>query len=232
MSRGLGDGASQRDFQRGGAWERLRPRRAVARWAAALAGMALLIAAALAGPAALFAQEDGGETEAAGSVTVILHPVGDFYVLPASAAPTTASALFGDVELSSLWKHRTGRDWIAYDPATGAEDFSIAGGDLLWIVVPRLQEIIVPLTESPVPPIHSITLTLRAGGGFYRVPEGSPTTAALLFGGTDVTVVWGYNSVSRAWDRSYDPVQNQGNFVIEADDLLWIEAPRAQTVGG
>ena len=232
MSRGLGDRSSQRDFQRGGAWERLRPRRPGARWTAVLAGMALLIAAALAGPAALFAQEAGGETEAEGSFTVILHPGGDFYVLPASAAPTTASALFGDVELTSLWKHRTGRDWIAYDPATGAEDFAIAGGDLLWIVVPSLQEIIVPLTESPVPPLRSITLTLRAGGAFYLVPEGAPTTAARLFGGTDVTIAWGYNNDSRVWDRSYDPAQNQGNFVIEAGDLLWIEAPQAQIVGG
>ena len=209
-----------------------RARRPGARLALVLAGAALLIAVALTGPASLSAEESGGVMETDPSVTVILNQAGDYYVMPAGAAPTTVTRLFEGVELTSLWKYTADREWVAYDPASGSNDFAIAGGDLLWIAAPRLQAISVLLTPSAAPPPRRIAIDLRAGGDFYRVPAGAPTTAARLFGDTDVAIVWQYNDGRRTWDRTYVPAQDRENFIIEAGDLLWVEAPRAQTVGG
>ncbi len=77
-----------------------------------------------------------------------------------------------------------------------------------------------------------IALTLRAGGGFYAVPAGAPTTAARLFKDTAVAIVWKYNRATRAWDLAYVPAQDREDFAIAGGDVLWVVAPRAQTVGG
>ncbi len=229
MRRGLG---SRRGSERDGAWERGRTRRFLARLTLVLAGVALLIAAAPPGPASLFGQEPGGAMAADRSVTVILPRGGDYYVVPAGAAPTTAAGLFSGVDVTSLWKYTADGDWIAYDPGSGSGDFAIAGGDLLWIAVPRIQAITVPVTDSAPPPPRPIALTLREGGGFYVVPAGAPTTAGHLFGGTDVAIVWQYDRATRAWDRAYEPAQDRDDFIITAGDILWVVAPRALVVSG
>ena len=77
-----------------------------------------------------------------------------------------------------------------------------------------------------------ITLTLRQGGDIVPVPAGAATTAAELFAGTDVTIVWQYNRATRAWDRSYLPATGRGGFPIAGGDVLWVVASRDQTVGG
>ena len=77
-----------------------------------------------------------------------------------------------------------------------------------------------------------IALTLRAGGGFYVVPAGAPTTAARLFKDTEVAIVWKYNRATRAWDLAYVPAQDREDFAIAGGDVLWMVAPRARTVGG
>ena len=64
------------------------------------------------------------------------------------------------------------------------------------------------------------------------VPAGTPTTAADLFGGTDVTIVWQYTPATRAWDRAYLPALGSGDFPIEPGDVLWVVVARAQSVGG
>ena len=58
------------------------------------------------------------------------------------------------------------------------------------------------------------------------------SAAADLFGATDVTIAWQYNRATRAWDRSYLPTLGRGGFAVEPGDVLWVVAPRAQTVGG
>lgn len=227
MGRGLGAGGGYA----GGSGARARL--PGGRWALALIGAVLLIAAALAAPAALFAQ-DPGETadDAPATVTLILDRGGDFYAVP-SGVDTTAARFFGEAEVTGAWKYAAGGDWIAYAPAAGAEEFPIVAGDVLWIVSPRIQAIAVPLTPGhTAPPLGPITLALRAGGGLYGVPAGTPTTAARLFGGTDVVVVWKYDRATRAWSFAYAPAQDRNDFVIEALDVLWIVSPRAQTVGG
>ena len=80
--------------------------------------------------------------------------------------------------------------------------------------------------------VSNLILVLRAGGDFVAVPAGAATTAADLFGGTDVTRVWKYNRLTRAWDLSYRPRLGSGGFAIEPGDILWVVTPRAQTVGG
>ena len=88
------------------------------------------------------------------------------------------------------------------------------------------QTFTVAVTRAAGP----ITLPLREGGDIVLLPAGVSTTAARLFGGTDVTVVWKYNRPTQAWDLSYLPALGFGGFPIEAGDVLWVVAPRAQTL--
>ena len=225
MERGLG---ASNGYAGGGARARLPG----ARWALALIGAALLIAAALAAPAALVAQ-DPGETaaDAPATVTLILDQGGDFYAVPSGVA-TTAARFFAGAEVTGAWKYTAGGDWIAYASGAGAEDYPVVAGDVLWIVAPRIQTLAVPLAPGyTAPPLGPITLALRAGGGLYGVPAGAPTTAARLFGGTDVVIVWKYDRAARAWGSAYVPAQGRNDFIVEALDVLWIVSPRAQTVG-
>ncbi len=57
-------------------------------------------------------------------------------------------------------------------------------------------------------------------------------TVPRLFGGMDVLLILNCNRALRAWDRTSAPAQSREDFVIEAGYLLWVEAPRGQTVGG
>ena len=59
----------------------------------------------------------------------------------------------------------------------------------------------------------------------------SGVTAPRLFGGMDVPLILNCNRALRAWDRTSAPAQSREDFVIEAGYLLWVEAPRGQTVG-
>ncbi len=164
-------------------------------------------------------------------ITLHLREGGGFVAVPAGAA-TTAADLFGGTDVGSVWQYnRATRAFDrSYRPDQGREDFPITGGDVLWVVAPRAQT----LTVAGTPVLHSgpITLVLREGGDYVAVPAGTPTTAADLFGGTDVTRVRKYNRATRAWDLSYVPAQDSGGFAIAPGDVLWVVAPRAQTVGG
>ena len=165
-------------------------------------------------------------------ITLDLRAGGDLVVVPVGAA-TTAADLFGGTDVTIVWQYnRATRAWDrSYLPALGSGGFPIAGGDVLWVVSPVEQTLPVAGTPPPAVPIAGpITLTLRAGGDLVPVPAGTPTTAADLFGGTDVTIVWQYNRATRAWDRSYLPALGSGGFPIAGGDVLWVVAPRALTV--
>ena len=164
------------------------------------------------------------------SIMLHLRQGSDMVAVPAGTA-TTAAALFGGAEVSSVWKYnRATRAWdLSYRPGRGG--FPIAGGDVLWVVAPVEQTLIAagtpPLDAAAAAPI---TLHLRQGGDMVAVPAGTATTAAALFGSAEVSSVWKYNRATRAWDLSYRP--GRGGFPIAGGDVLWVVAPRAQTVGG
>ncbi len=68
----------------------------------------------------------------------------------------------------------------------------------------------------------------RAGqllGDYCAAPAGAATTAADLFGGTDVAIVWQYHRVTRAKDRSYLAALGTGDFPIAGGDVLWVVSP-------
>ena len=113
------------------------------------------------------------------------------------------------------------------------------GSNLITIeVVPPdgtpTQIITVTVTRAAgePPAVDDITLALQEGGSFYVLPTGPSTTAARLFGDTDVTSVWKYNPATRAWDLSYLPVLGRDDFAIAPGDILWVVTPQTQTVGG
>ena len=85
----------------------------------------------------------------------------------------------------------------------------------------------VTVTRSRTDPI---ALSLRAGGDLVVMPAGVATTAADLFGESDVASVWLYSWRTRAWDYSYFPRLDRGNFAIAGGDVLWVVAPVAQTL--
>ena len=167
-------------------------------------------------------------------VTLNLRRGGDIVPVPAGTA-TTAAALFGGAEVASAWKYnRATRLWdLPYLPARGRGGFPILAGDVLWVVALAEQTLIVP----GAPPLDAaaagpIILNLRPGGDIVPVPAGTATTAAALFGKTDVSSVWKYNRATRLWDLFYLPSRGRGGFAIEPGDALWVVAPRAQTIGG
>ncbi len=108
---------------------------------------------------------------------------------------------------------------------------SLGTNDFLIALTPRdgtrVHSVTVTVTRLAFDPI---TLNLREGGDLVVVPAGAATTAADLFGGTDVAIVWQYNRASRAWDRSYLPALGGGGFPIAGGDVLWVVSPRAQTL--
>ena len=182
---------------------------------------------------------DGGPTQIV-TVTVTrsrtdpialpLRAGGDLVVMPAGVAATAAD-LFGESDVASVWLYsRATRAWdYSYFPRRDRGNFAIAGGDVLWVVAPVDQTLVVqgtPPASDPGP----IALTLRQGGDIVAVPDGVPTTAAALFGGTAVASVWKYNRATRAWDLSYLPARDRGGFDIAPGDALWVVTPRALTV--
>ena len=75
-------------------------------------------------------------------------------------------------------------------------------------------------------------MQLRAGGFLYAVTaEGPATTARALFGDA-VTIAWKYNADTGAWDASYIPSRSRSNFSINTGDILYVDSPIDQTVGG
>ena len=182
---------------------------------------------------------DGGPTQRV-TVTVTrsrtdpialpLRAGGELFAVPAGVA-TTAADLFRDTNVTSVWLYnRTTRAWDrSYIPGRGRDDLPIVGWDLLWVVAPADLTLVVqgsPPASDPGP----ITLTLRQGGDLVVVPAGAATTAAALFGETDVSSVWKYNRATRLWDLSYLPTRDRGDFPIAPGDALWVVSPRAQTV--
>ena len=172
-----------------------------------------------------------GDGPSSPGLTLDLRAGGDFVAVPAGAA-TTAADLFGGTEVTAVWQYNhTTRAWDrSYYPGPGLGGFAIAGGDVLWVVAPRSQTLALDGTPASASDPGPITLILRAGGDFVAVPAGAATTAADLFGGTEVTAVWQYNHTTRAWDRSYYPGPGLGGFAIAGGDVLWVVTPRAQTI--
>ena len=163
-------------------------------------------------------------------IALPLRAGGDLIVIPAGVAATAAD-LFGGTDVASVWLYgqRT-RAWDdSYFPSRDRDNFAITGGDVLWVVTPMAQTLVVQGTP-PAPDPGPIALTLRQGGDIVAVPAGRPTTAADLFGGTDVASVWKYNRAARLWDLSYLPAPNRGDFPIAPGDALWVVSPRAQTI--
>ncbi len=177
---------------------------------------------------------DGAVAAAPPGLTLDLRAGGDLVPVPVGAA-TTAADLFDGTDVTIAWQYnRATRAWDrSYLPALGRGGFPIAGGDVLWVVASVAQTLPVAGTPPPTAPVADpITLDLRAGGDLVVVPPGAATRAADLFDGTDVTVVWQYTRATRAWDRAYLPALGRGGFAIAPGDVLWVVAPRAQTVGG
>lgn len=172
------------------------------------------------------------EPHAPGSAVLTLCLGGDFFIVPAGVSTTTAD-LFGDTNVTSVWTYTDGWGWVAYEPSTGAEDFPIEAGDVLWIVAPSAQPLpVVVLLGSDPPPVGSgaILFTLREGNNLIAVPADAPTTAAGLFGATDVTIVWKYNRAARTWELSYFPALGCDS-AIAPGDVLWIVKPIEQSGG-
>ena len=182
---------------------------------------------------------DGGPTQIV-TVTVTrsrtdpialpLRAGGDLAVMPAGVAATAAD-LFGDTNVASVWLYsRATRAWdYSYFPRRDRGNFVIAGGDVLWVVAPVDQTLVVQGTP-PAPDPGPIALTLRQGGDIVAVPDGVPTTAAALVGGTAVASIWKYNRATRAWDLPYLPARDRGDFAIAPGDVLWVVTPHALTV--
>ena len=149
---------------------------------------------------------------------------------------TTAARLLDGTDVQVAWKYnRETRAWDrSYLPAIGFGGFDIAAGDALWVIAGSDQTLTVEGRPPPTaPPPRAITLAVREGSDLLVVPEGTPTTAAALFGGTDVQVVWKYHRAPRAWDQSYLPGPGFGGFDIAPGDGLWVDlAARADAGRG
>ena len=174
------------------------------------------------------------EPSAPSSGALPLRAGGDFYGVPVGVS-TTAADLAAGSNVTSVGAHTAERGWVVYEPSTGAEDFPIEAGDVLWIATPQAQTLFltVPLgIDTPPAESGAFRLALREGGNLFTVPAGAVGTVADLFDGTPVTIVWWYNRATRAWDLSYRPGRGQGDFPIASGDILWVVTPIAQTVGG
>ena len=89
-----------------------------------------------------------------------------------------------------------------------------------------------PVVEPDPEPDPVISMQLRAGGFLYAVTaEGPATTARALFGDA-VTIAWKYNADTGMWDVSYIPARTGSNFSINTGDILYVDSPIDQTVGG
>ena len=159
---------------------------------------------------------------------------------PAFAADTDAYAAAVSGPVESIVVGASPRD--ANDTVTirkGARTYAngtavplVRGTNLITVEVgppahTSLQRVTVTVTRSRTDPI---ALPFRAGGDLVVMPVGVATTAADLFGGTDVTSAWQYNRATRAWDRSYLPARGRGGFAIAGGDVLWVVSPENQTL--
>ena len=168
-------------------------------------------------------------------ITLELRDGSDLVIAPPGTA-TTAARLLDGTDVQVAWKYnRDTRAWDrSYLPAIGFGGFPIGAGDALWVIAGSDQTLTVEGARPPAgaQPPGPVTLAVREGSDLLVVPAGAPTTAAALFGGTDVQVVWKYDRASRAWDLSYLPGPGFGGFDIAPGDGLWVISPRAQTLGG
>ncbi len=78
----------------------------------------------------------------------------------------------------------------------------------------------------------AISMQLRAGGFLYAVTADGPSTTARALFGDAVTVAWKYNADTGMWDASYIPSRAGSNFTISTGDILYVNSPIDQTVGG
>lgn len=84
--------------------------------------------------------------------------------------------------------------------------------------------------EEPEPePV--ISIDLRAGGRIVAVTSSGPATTASALFGDAVNSAWKYNQDTGVWDVVYIPGRS-GNFSINTGDILYVDSPIDQTVGG
>ena len=84
---------------------------------------------------------------------------------------------------------------------------------------------------APEPEPQALSLTLRSGGFIYPVMgPGESVMASDLFGEA-ITIAWRYNPDSGMWDANYIPGRS-GDFTVTAGDILYVNSPIDQTVGG
>ena len=114
----------------------------------------------------------------------------------------------------------------------GTAVFRVSAGSGAGAIVDLIEIAIgEAASEEPEAPA-AISMTLRAGGFLYAVTaEGPATTARALFGDA-VMIAWKYNADTGAWDASYIPSRSRSNFSINTGDILYVDSPHDQTVGG
>ena len=77
----------------------------------------------------------------------------------------------------------------------------------------------------------AISIDLRAGGRIVAVTSSGPATTASALFGDAVNSAWKYNQDTGVWDVVYIPGRS-GNFSINTGDILYVDSPIDQTVGG
>ena len=115
-------------------------------------------------------------------------------------------------------------------PRSGVALFLITAGTAPN-AIEQTVEIQVGEAEAVEEAPDAISMDLRAGGRIYAVTSSGPqTTASALFGDA-VNSAWKYNQDTGAWDVVYIPGRS-GNFSINTGDILYVDSPIDQTVGG
>ena len=111
---------------------------------------------------------------------------------------------------------------------------SSAGTAVFEVTVPvgtsSISEIIVVAIGEAAAP-DAISLDLRAGGRIVAVTASGPQTTARALFGDAINSAWKYNQDTGAWDVVYIPGRS-GNFSINTGDILYVDSPIDQTVGG
>ena len=93
------------------------------------------------------------------------------------------------------------------------------------------SSIVITIGEVAPEAPEAISIDLRAGGRIVAVTSSGPqTTAAALFGDA-INSAWKYNQDTGVWDVVYIPGRS-GNFSINTGDILYVDSPIDQTVGG
>ena len=118
-------------------------------------------------------EADAGEPPAGGNV-LALNDGGQFVFW--SLGPAQASDVFTTVVIAWLF-NSTAINWTSFIPVLGTVDFTLADGDVLWVVSDGVQEIAVgdgpPPEEKEPPPPEDETVTSGDGLAQLTIPDGA-----------------------------------------------------------